>query len=271
MTAIEDSWWHFHLFGYTIFRGVLAAAVDDLRQECGIRLAADPHPDRTSSYVVPGQYAPVLDGDASWSAVVDTCRPIAAHLLDAEPLLSPTEVQASRFMSETRWHSDATVACRGVKMACYLDVEAAAAVRLRVLPVSHRVDPRPMRSWLASGSMVGADIPATDVLVEPGDLIAFDLNLWHAGVGAGDRLQWSVVFLRDPGDDIAERQAATAWLGAADEMAADVFPREPWPTWGLHLLERCARSDVLASSWHQRLRNLLRSAEVSSADGRTPL
>lgn len=265
MIATDDSaWWHFHLFGFTVFRDVLASAVDDLRQACLTRLGADPDPERASDYVVPGQYAPMLDDDTSWSAVVDTCRPIASSLLDAEPLLSPTEVQASLFMSETRWHSDATVPCRGVKLACYLDGEPSAAptARLRVLPLSHRVDPTPMRSWLRTGSITVADIPATTVTVEPGDLIAFDLNLWHAGIGTRDRLQWSALFFRDPNEDAAEQRAVTAWLNAADEMATKVFSTHRWPGWGLHLLDARAPHDDLAASWHRRLRSLRGPADA---------
>jgi hypothetical protein len=255
MTTSDDDWWHYHLFGFVVFRGALLADVGDLREECLARLTADPEPDRAADYVVPGRYAPVLDGATSWSAVADTCLPIATHLLDADPLLSPTEVQASLFTSVTRWHSDASVPCRGVKFASYLDVGSGAASegRLRVLPLSHRVDSRPLRSWLGTASRPVGDVPATVIAVAPGDLIAFDINLWHAGVGPGPRLQWSAVFLQDPGSDDVERHAVTAWLGAADDMAAAVFAERPWPAWGLHLVDRRTADDALAARWHRRL------------------
>ena len=114
-----------------------------------------------------------------------------------------------------------------VKFAAYLEPLRAANGALRVMPGSHA---EPLRTMVrtfdrrvtaqsnADGSETVERIPEHVCETEPGDVIAFDLRLFHASLNGRDRRQWTVTFYRDPATPEEERETVGA---LADDVAAD--------------------------------------------------
>lgn len=125
----------------------------------------------------------------------------------AEQLLGPEtfmiHCNSNQFVgSETEWHRDVKVSeFRGLKFALYLQPLRADNGALRVIPGSHLpcfsaaldqlqlagVNIGEDNSYLhLSGKTVG-DFPCYVCTTDPGDVIVFDLRLWHASWRGGSR------------------------------------------------------------------------------------
>jgi hypothetical protein len=114
-----------------------------------------------------------------------------------------------------------------VRFAAYLDRLEARTGALRLLPGSHR---QPLRGAAKAFDRqvsrqrddeivaVVERLPAYVCDSEPGDVIAFDLRLYHASVHGRDRRLWTVTYYRDPEDP---EEAAAAAAALADDVAAD--------------------------------------------------
>jgi hypothetical protein len=101
---------------------------------------------------------------------------------------------------ETEWHPDAPVGFRGIKFALYLQPLAAATGALRVIPGSHLpcfaaalttlglkgANVGDDRSYLRGSARTVADIPCYVCDTKPGDVIVFDVRIWHASWGGSD-------------------------------------------------------------------------------------
>ena len=126
-------------------------------------------------------------------------------------------VDADRYTADSAWHYDAGGAdAQGVKFAFYLQPVRADTGALRVIPGSHRrewfdelyeyepIGPRWTRAAASPEetqlAMDGIDaIPAYACESDPGDVVAFDLRIYHASLGgSNDRHMCSLVYYKYP-------------------------------------------------------------------------
>jgi Phytanoyl-CoA dioxygenase (PhyH) len=245
---------HFRTFGFVVLRGLLAPdETGQLRRE--------------SEYALSNAY-----GDSYSSADIDVTRrpafdvptmtqvtPLAERLVADDPRMwqashylmggatLPTNAEATCFLANARWHADQTPELAGVKFMTYLDPCSPSKGQLQVLPGSHRAatwgeywdylrqDPR------RQGHLENSDewpVPAVGLDTEPGDVIAFHVNLLHSSVGGERRLAWAVYYFEDPvlakdqnlagGSHIQKTRDAILHIGNYFDRG---FALDKWPVW----------------------------------------
>jgi hypothetical protein len=177
-----------------------------------------------------GHYIPMLDSAAPLSCALvedDRFHAAARELLDGECLVSPADTHGVLYFAESGWHNDVGFDLRTVKFAAYLEPLTAATGALRVLPMSHRGASRFLAPYLQHPRVDVDDIPAYVCETRPGDVIVFDGSLYHATTGGRDRLQWSVVYVRDTtehGTTEANRAALPEWFAEGPTWDRDAYP-----------------------------------------------
>ena len=129
----------------------------------------------------------------------------------------PVGVDADRYVDDSAWHYDAGGwDAYGVKFAFYLQSVRAYSGSLRVIPGAHKrewfdelyhqepIGPRWTRNAASPEEMKLAmdaidSIPGYACESNPGDVVAFDLRMYHASYGGSrDRHMCSVVYYVDP-------------------------------------------------------------------------
>jgi hypothetical protein len=239
---------HFNAFGYVVLRGLLNnTECGQLRSETEFALenaygngygASDIDVCRRPAFDLP-----VMSEDTPLSAslVVDDQRLWqASHYLLGAPTI-PTNAEAICFLANSRWHADLGPEVAGVKFMAYLDPCSAEEGQLHVCPGSHlpgtraafweyiRQDPR------RQGYLEDPDewpVPGVGIEIEPGDVIAFHVNLLHSSVGGERRLAWAVYYFPDPvlGGDEQWEFTRDAILHIGDYGDRD-FDHDKWPVW----------------------------------------
>lgn len=163
------------------------------------------------------------------------------RLLGTEPVVKPAKV--ARFAGPTGWHRDCHGEPPGLKAVCYLGPAGAEPVPLDLVPASHRGMVGTFIEDLL-GQATPLDDPAVDRLgrggvptyrlwVRPGQLLIFDIHVWHANHSHEQRLQWSVTYLaapRDAGSVGRVAQYLGDFLTREHSYPADRFPYLP-PGW----------------------------------------
>jgi len=114
-------------------------------------------------------------------------------------------LSGNRYVGNSDWHPDVDATHPGgPKFAIYLEPVEADTGALRVIPGSHR---SPFHDRLREDlgmhmEKAGFDIPELPAYVcesQPGDVVVFDLRLWHASWGgASDRRMCTVEYLKHP-------------------------------------------------------------------------
>ncbi len=145
-----------------------------------------------------------------WTMMLDEDTPLFASLLEDPRFLTVARklygddvlgigTDANRYTGNTGWHRDtATVHQRGVKFAFYLEPVNAETGALRVIPGMHRL---PDDNEFGAGvrPLKLEEVPCTPLPSEPGDVVAFDLRLWHASFGGSrDRRMCTLVYYANP-------------------------------------------------------------------------
>ena len=195
----EDQVLFFKTFGYLVFRGFFTAGeLATIHREFDYKLAEQ----------YPGQpydgsrryWAPLLDEDTPFFAgMLEDIRflTIARQLFGEDVLGMNTD--GNRYTGNTRWHPDTgSIHQYGVKFAFYLEPVDALRGALRVIPGTHRL---PEIEEFASGVQRQKlpDVPCAVLASNPGDVVAFDLRLWHASYGGSeDRQMCTVVYYNNP-------------------------------------------------------------------------
>ncbi|TDE33613.1 hypothetical protein E1295_37930 [Nonomuraea mesophila] len=209
----------FATHGFCVWRGLLAAAeVEGLRREVNDALAANhalPDAPIARATGTEGYYVPMMGDRTPLSRRLLTERllPAAVGLLGT-PVL-PKPAKGILYRDSSPWHQDsADTSLTAVKMVTYLEPLTAADGALQVLPGSHRGSygqalTEYRRRWPAAEPLFderaeAAMWPGVPIATDPGDVIAFDVHLWHASIGGRDRRQWSVSYAADPVDDVGE-------------------------------------------------------------------
>lgn len=107
---------------------------------------------------------------------------------------------ANRYVGNTGWHPDThSIHQYGIKFAFYLQPVGPETGALRVIPGSHR---NPFHSELRrfmSEFDCHKKVPCYVCDSEPGDVVGFDLRLWHASYGgSSDRRMCTCVYYNNP-------------------------------------------------------------------------
>ena len=239
-----DQWKQYQLFGFVVLRRWLSGdEVTQLRAEVESRMRAGhgaAYDERPWMSGMAGHYIPMLDPSAPLSCALvedDRFHAAARSLLDGECLVSPADTHGVLYFKEAGWHTDVGYDLQTVKFAAYFDPLTAATGALRVLPLSHAQPASRLASYVHHPRIDVVDIPAFACETEPGDVIVFDGRLFHATTGGTDRLQWSVVYVRDTtelGTTEANRAALPEWFAEGPTWDGDTYPAgTTWlsPSW----------------------------------------
>jgi hypothetical protein len=160
------------------------------------------------------------------------------QLLGTEPVLKPAKM--ARFTGKTPWHRDCHSDLPGLKVVCYLGPVEAGAVPFDIVPASHR---GPVGAFIedllgratplddpTGDQLTQAGVPVHRLHVQPGEFLIFDIHVWHANESLDQRLQWSVTFMAEPGDD-GEVDEVAQYLGdfltRSHSYPAERFPYMP--------------------------------------------
>ena len=189
----------YNTFGYVVLKQLFSSEeLETIRREFDNMLAE--------------QYSHTpYDGSARhWTPMMDEDTPFLADLMEDGRFFAVAKqlygddvlgvvVDGNRYTGNTHWHRDtATVHQYGVKFAFYLQTVDVDTGALRVIPGTHRL---PNDDEFAHGvrSMLVESVPATALASEPGDVVAFDIRLWHASFGGSDdRQMCTVVYYANP-------------------------------------------------------------------------
>ena len=245
-----------HTFGFLIFRQLFRPdEVETLRRE--FRQAME------ARY----RHAPFDGTRRHWLPMMGAETPFFAGLLE-DPRFCETAEQlygedalaiisdANRYVGDTGWHPDTgSLDQYGVKFAYYLQPVGAESGALRVIPGSHR-DPlhADLRQKLGRSRLSFREVPAYACEAEPGDVIAFDLRLWHGSCGgSGDRRMGTVVYYHNP--STPEETEATRRQAEMNPRYAADFDRPVAP---IYLPEWLANPDASPrrQRWIARLQEL---------------
>lgn len=197
----DDQVFHFKTFGFLVMRHVFTP--DEfvmLNQEFEAKLE--------SAYT----HMPFDGTKRHWIPMLGPDTPAYAGLLE-DPRFSGAAEQffdedvfgivcdANRYVGDTHWHPDTKSHHQyGVKFAFYLEPVGADSGALRVLPGSHKQPYHDkLRQAREEERLELAAMPAYVCESEPGDVVAFDLRLWHASLGGSDdRRMCTLVYYNYP-------------------------------------------------------------------------
>ncbi len=236
---------HFQAFGFVAVQGLLddaetAALSGEVTAALGDAfggIGTDTDPEGTGG--IRGDYLPLSVDRAplSQSLIADDPRLFqgSAALLGGPTV--PTASIATCFTSNAGWHTDQRPDVGGVKFLAHLQRRTAGSGALRVIPGSHEAGfaARVRAYWSRDPALQGFDgwpVPAVVLETEPGDVIAFDLHLFHSSVGGERRLAWTIEYLPWPGLGDPERlRVVRDLIVDTAEFDHEGYDRERWPTW----------------------------------------
>lgn len=239
---------HFKAFGFVVLRGLLSPSeASTLREEAEFAISNAYGAAYTGGPVDTGRRpafnVPTMNDDTplAMRLIADDPRLWqASHYLLGTPTI-PSNPEAACFLANARWHADLGPEVQGIKFMAYLQPCSREEGQLQVMPGSHltatrdafweylRQDPRRQGYLQDSGNW---PVPAVGIDTQPGDVIAFHVNLLHSSVEGSRRLAWSIYYLTDPALEGSVRQESIrdTILRAGDYSAND-FDNSKWPVW----------------------------------------
>jgi hypothetical protein len=227
---------HFQTFGYVVLRQLLGATeVATIRENVM----------QTILGIEPGVAADVEAGGSCFAIPGD---PLAALIEDRRFLVPAQQLmmdgghpigvncQPSRYVSDTEWHSDTAKQVIGqevlqlVKFIFYCEPVGADTGALRVIPASHLITgAKRVEFHEAVKAADPMNVPCEPLPTEPGDVIAFDIRLWHASVGGSvDRRSLSLGYVRSPSSAAEMAALASSGQQRAERQSAQ-SPQHPYP------------------------------------------
>jgi hypothetical protein len=252
----DQQYSHFKTFGFVVLRKVftkdeLALIDKELTHAMAAAYAHDP-----------------FDGSKRhWAPMFGESTPFFANLLE-DPRLCDVAQQlygddaigmltdANRYVGDTNWHPD-TVSIHqyGMKFAFYLDPVGPDSGALRVIPGSHLLPlHEALDSKIGARESVIEDIPSVVCSSAPGDVVAFDLRLWHASVGgADDRRMCTCVYYNNP--RTSEEDEATRKQATNSRKTTAAFHDQDITIYNSHWLSNPSGSPK-RKRWIERLHNL---------------
>jgi hypothetical protein len=236
---------HFRTFGYVVARDLLSnTEVAQLTAEVMSALTdayggvgTDLDPDGTGG--IRGDYLPLAADRAplSRALIADDPRFFQGSVaLMGRPMV-PTAPIATCFTSNAGWHNDDGTDIGGVKFLIHLQSRTVESGALRVVPGSHdETFRRLVEQYLdqdpARQGFSGWPVPFVALETVPGDVIAFDLHVFHSSAGGSDRLAWTIEYVPWPGlGDAARLAAVRAAIADIVDYDHKGYDRDRWPTW----------------------------------------
>jgi hypothetical protein len=233
----------FRTFGFIVLHGMLEAGeAATLKNEVNGALVdafGALGTDRGDLSGVSGDYLPLATGRAPLALALIADDPrlfgASAQLLGVPSV--PTIGIATCFTANASWHNDQGPDVGGVRFLAHLERRTADTGALRVIPGSHHPDYAYQLCTFrvadpASQGFRGWEWPAYVVESEPGDVIAFDMHLFHASVGGTNRLAWTIDYLPWPGiGDVDRMRVVRDLLIDSVEFAHEDYDWQRWPTW----------------------------------------
>ena len=238
LTAEQVS--QFKTFGFVIMRSVFTSDELETVEEEFDRRAAEASSYETFDGTKRHNLNMMGDGTPFFASLLEDPRfAEAAEQMYGDVLGQAAD--ANRYVTNTSWHYDAgSYEGYGVKFAMYLQPVRANTGALRVIPGSHKrswfdeLDLRPplRYAWAredfarAEADDVIGSVPGYVCESDPGDVVAFDLRIYHASVGgSADRQMCTLVYRNYPStpqEVAATIDQAKGYLTERDNSA------EPW-------------------------------------------
>ena len=236
---------HFRAFGFVVLRGFLDEhEVARLRAEVTTSIGeafggVGTGDDAEGTGGIRGDYLPLSVDRAplSQSLIADDARFFQGSTeLVGHPTV-PTVPIATCFTSNSGWHTDDGRGVGGVKFLAYLESRTAETGALRVMPGTHvpEYQCRINEYWSqdpAAQGFAAWPVPGVALETEPGDVIAFNVHLFHSSDGGHNRLAWTIEYLPWPGLVDANRMALVrrSVIETVD-YEPEGYDRDLWPTW----------------------------------------
>lgn len=205
---------HFHTFGFVIFKQLLSAS-EMKRYSVEFNAGLD-------SWIEDGEHD---RQERHYATLMDEDSPFIASLADdprfadvAEQLIGPGAmcigVDGNYMVGDTGWHPDtASLHYKAVKFCIYPDTLTGQDGALRVIPGSH-CDPLHSQLEREPEPAYGVrpdEVPAFAFESNPGDVIVFNVGVWHGSFGGGNhRRQGVVVYYEDPQTPEATEEVVAA-------------------------------------------------------------
>ena len=226
--GLTESQIDFHkTFGYTVLKQLFSA--DEL---------ATIHKEFDTTMAEQYAHTPYDGTERHWVPMLDEETPFFAILMEDPRFLTVAKqlygddvlgigTDANRYTGDTRWHRDTrTIHQYGVKFAFYLKPVGENTGALRVIPGTHRL---PNDDEFTNGvqSMPLEEVPCAVLASEPGDVVAFDLRMWHASYGgSSDRQMCTVVYYSNPKNP--DQLEALRKQGENNTSVKKYIPKRPY-------------------------------------------
>lgn len=209
----------FETFGYLAFPRLFSAEeigwiADEFERVLDTFGTGDQHDGSQRTMIVP-----TIDYSERLCTLLDDRRilGIAGDILGAD--FNYASGDGNYYSGDTGWHPDGNYPeLFAIKVAFYLDPVGRDTGCLRVLPGSHRpesiwrsgeLSPRNPEAWGGAA----AEIPGQVALeTEPGDLVVFNHNTWHASFGGSRRRRMFTMNLHKRGKTAAELERVDEYL-----------------------------------------------------------
>jgi len=252
----EEQTVHFQTFGFLIFRQLFTPdEVKTLNTEFEQQLE--------SAY----RHAPFDGTKRHWVTMMGAGTPFFAGLLEDPRFYEPAEqlygddvfgtiTDANRYVGDSPYHPDTgSLHQYGVKFAYYLDPVGAESGALRVIPGSHK---NPFHTDVAENlgkaGLNIREVPAYVCMSEPGDVVAFDVRLWHGSCGgSNDRRMCTSVFYNNP--KTADEEEVTRNQARNNPKFPAFFDRPDDPLYDPHWIAN-AEGNARRQRWIERMREL---------------
>ena len=252
----------FRTFGFLKLPALLTTEeIDKCHQELDLTMPEHPVNGSNGNGVDPKVKGGKLNDFAMLS---NSPTPFTAGLLDddrfadvAKQLLGKPVLGVSTngriWRGDTQWHPDVEkLGFTGMRFAIYLDDLHAGNGALRFVPGSH-ADPlfsQMSRDVDGTFGVAGVDLPGSvTVEVKTGDVVVFNLAIWHAAFNGTARRQAQLVYYEDPSTPELQEQARTQFEAADRRMKEFGLPGWFSPYWQ-------SVPDARHQQWVSRVREL---------------